>query len=100
MVNGLETIFDIAGKKPSTLAVLGLILLKSTVDSIRLSDEQQTMYRSGVGKLLYLTKLSRPDMSCAVRELAMHMDGADMEHWKALHRALVYAANTKYSGLH
>lgn len=100
MVNGFETIFDIAGEKPSTPAVPGLILLKSTVDSIRLSDEQQTMYRSGVGKLLYLTKLSRPDMSCAVRELATHMDGADMEHWKALHRALAYAANTKYSGLH
>jgi hypothetical protein len=34
-------------------------------------------------------------MSSAVRELAAFMDNANMEHWKALHRALGYAVFTR-----
>ena len=34
-----------------------------------LSPEQQTKYCSGVGKLLYLTKWSQPDIANSVCEL-------------------------------
>ena len=38
------------------------------VDDISKVDEKtQSMYRSGVGMLLYLTKLSRPDITNPVR---------------------------------
>jgi hypothetical protein len=95
LIDGLESVFDLSDTKWSTPASPGQVLLKSTADSIELSKDQQSIYRSGVGKLLYLTKLSRPDLSCAVRELATFMDGANLEHWHALYRALEYTVATK-----
>ena len=51
------------------------------VDDISKVDEKtQSMYRSGVGTLLYLTKHSRPDITNPVRELPKSMDGASMAH--------------------
>ena len=41
-----------------------------------LERSEQTVYRRGVGLLLYLVKFSRPDISNAVRELSKVMDGA------------------------
>ena len=95
LIDGISTLFDVENEVPTTPAISGQVLLKSTSDDILLNEQQQTVFRSGVGKLLYLTKLSRPDMSSAVRELASFMDNANMEHWKALHRALGYATFTK-----
>lgn len=60
-----------------------------------MNEHKQSVYRSGVGKLLYLTKLSRPDLCSAIQELATYMDGATKEEWKALHRALGYAHTTR-----
>ena len=49
------------------------------VDDISKVDEKtQSMYRSGVGTLFYLTKHSRPDITNPVRELSKIMDGASM----------------------
>ena len=47
------------------------------VDDISKVDEKtQSMYRSGVGTMLYLTKHSRLDITNLVRELSNCMDGA------------------------
>jgi hypothetical protein len=43
-------------------------------------------YRSGVGKLMYLAKHTRPDISNTVRDLARHMHEPNEGHWKALHK--------------
>ena len=49
------------------------------VDDISMVDEKtQSMYRSGVGTLLYLTKHSRPEITNSVRELSKSMDGASI----------------------
>jgi Reverse transcriptase (RNA-dependent DNA polymerase) len=95
MIDEFTKVFDLKGERPSTPAVPGQVLLKSHDGDVKLDAADQTVFRSGVGKLLYLTKLSRPDMSSAVRELATHMDGANVEHKKALFRALEYAVHTK-----
>ena len=59
---------------PGTPGVIG-----GKVDDISKVDEKtQSMYRSGVGTLLYLTKHSRPDITNPVRELSKSMDGASM----------------------
>ena len=51
------------------------------VDDISKVDEKtQSMYRSGVGTLLYLIKHSRPDITNPVRELSKSMDSASMAH--------------------
>ena len=45
------------------------------VDDISKVDEKtQSMYRSGMGTLLYLTKHSRPDITNPVRELSKSID--------------------------
>ena len=64
---------------------------------LRLEDQQ--LFRSGVGMLLYLTKHSRPDISNAVRELSKVMDGATEGHMKSLLRCIKFVLDTKNAGL-
>ena len=49
-------------------------------DISKVDEKTRSMYRSGVGTLLYLTKHSRPDITNPVRELSKSMDGASMAH--------------------
>jgi hypothetical protein len=60
-----------------------------------ISPEQQKLYRSGVGMLLYLVKHSIPDISNATRELSKVGDGATEAHWKQFLRAIKYTVQTK-----
>jgi hypothetical protein len=60
-----------------------------------LNKQEQKYYRSGVGKLLYLAKLSRPDISNSVRELARYMYKAGKEHLQAMERLMSYVEQTK-----
>ena len=70
------------------------------VDDISKVDEKtQSMYRSGVGTLLYLTKHSRPDISNPVRELCKSMDGASMAHVTEMYRVINFVLETKTLGL-
>ena len=64
-----------------------------------ISPEMQTIFRSGVGMLLYLVKHSRPEISNAVRELTKVVDGATPGHWKAMNRAIKYVIDTENFGL-
>jgi hypothetical protein len=64
-----------------------------------ISSDQQKLYRSGVGMLLYLVKHSRPDISNATRELSKVGDGATQAHWKQLLRAIKYTIQTKNKAL-
>jgi hypothetical protein len=65
----------------------------------RISIEDQSIYRSGVGMLLYLIKHSRPDLSNAVRELTKVLDGATPAHWKAMLRVIKYVFDTRHYAL-
>ena len=47
-------------------------------DSSKMDEKTQSVYRSGVGTLLYLTKDSRPGITNPVRELSKSMYGASM----------------------
>ena len=70
------------------------------VDDISKVDENtQSMYRSGVGTLLYLTKHSRPDITNPVRELSISMDGASMAHVTEMFRVINFVLETKTLGL-
>jgi hypothetical protein len=64
-----------------------------------ISKKEQTIYRSGVGMLLYLVKHSRPEISNAVRELSKVGDGATHGHWKCLMRTIQYVLTTRSIGL-
>jgi len=58
-----------------------------------------TEYRSLVGKALYINKVSRPDISNAVRQLSQHFDKPTLEHWKYLDKLISYLHSTKDIGL-
>ena len=70
------------------------------VDDISKVDEKtQSMYRSGVGTLLYLTKYSRPDITNPMRELSKSMDGASMAHVTEMYRVINFVLEMKTLGL-
>ena len=68
-------------------------------DNSKMDEKTQSMYRSGMGTLLYLTKHSRPDITNAVRELSMSMDGASMAQVTEMHRVINFVLETKTLGL-
>ena len=70
------------------------------VDDISKVDEKtQSMYRSGVGTLLYLTRHSRPDLTNPVMELSKSMDGASMSYVTEMYRAINFVLEMKTLGL-
>ncbi len=64
-----------------------------------ITDDEQKIFRSGVGSLLYLMKHSRPDISNAIRELSKVMDGAAPAHLKSMYRAIKFVCDTEKRGL-
>jgi hypothetical protein len=67
--------------------------------SVLVSPEDQTLYRSGVGMLLYLVKHSRPDVANEVRELSKVMDGAMPAAIKEMKRVIKFVLDTRHYGL-
>jgi hypothetical protein len=64
-----------------------------------ISKDEQRIFRSGVGMLLYLVKHSRPDIANATRELSKVADGATQAHFKYLMRVIKYVLDTETFGL-
>ena len=76
-----------------------LNMIRNTDDTLALPKEKQSLYRSGVGMLLYLVKYSRPDISNAVRELSKVLDGSTETSYKEMLRVIKYVLDTKDMGL-
>ena len=69
-------------------------LIGGKVDDISKVDEKtQSMYRSGVGTLLYLIKHSRPDLTNPVRELS---NGASMAQVTEMYRVINFVLETRH----
>ena len=85
-------------KFPKTPGTTGLSVVKPEETDL-ISEEDQTLYRSGTGILLYLTKHSRPDISSPTRELSKVMDGASKMHMKELLRIIKFVMMTPDMGL-
>ena len=64
-----------------------------------LSPQEQTLYRCGVGILLYLVKQTRSDLANATRELSRAMDVANYVHWKELLTVIKYALKSQEKGI-
>ena len=76
----------------------GFTFVKPEIAS-ELKVDQQKLYRSGVGMLLYLLKHSRPNLSNPIRELSKGMDLTGLVHMKELKRVVKYVIETKEKGL-
>jgi hypothetical protein len=68
-------------------------------DNEKVDEDTQKCFRSKIGSLLYLVKLSRPDLNNAVRELSKIMDGATPGQVKELKRLLIFVSKTREKGL-
>ena len=79
---------------PVTPAAQGYVLLP-TEGAFPMNSEQLQIFRSGVGKCLYLSKLSRPDISNSLRELSRYMSNAEVSFQKDLDRLIKYIIGTK-----
>ena len=98
LVQSLEDEFQIPSSTPCNLpAPAGKEL---TSNGEPLSEEEKKVYRSGVGKLLFLMRYSRPDILNAVRELSKFMsDGATIDHRNMMRQTMNYVIHTKNRGL-
>jgi len=85
-----------ATETPSTL---GFHVVRNIPEAVFISDQDQKLYRSGVGMLLFLVKHTQPDLSNSTRELSKVMDKATEGHMKELCRVIKYAIDTKDKGL-
>ena len=77
----------------------GFHVVRNIPNAIYVTDEEQKLYRSGVGMLLYLVKHSWPDLSNGTQELLKVMDKAMEGQMKALCRNIKYALDTQNIGL-
>ena len=68
-------------------------------DISKVDEKTQSMYRSGMGTLLYLTKQSRPDITNPVRVLSKSVDGASMEQVTEMYRVINFVLEMTTSGL-
>ena len=78
-----------------TPATPGQITFRSKDPSDVVDPETHTLYRSGVGMLLYLVKFSRPEISNAVREASKANIGPTKAHMKSLYRLIMFVVDTK-----
>ena len=76
----------------------GLQVTKPLSPGAVISEQDQRMYRSSIGMLLYLVKHSRPNIANALRELSKGMKEATPNALKELKRVLKFVIDTKDYG--
>ena len=59
----------------------------------------QKLYQSAIGKLLYVSNWTRPDITFAVNTLARYCSNPCLNHWLAVKRVLRYLKGTSDFGL-
>ena len=97
LLQSFEDEFQLPNQTYDTPAIPGQVLQQSE-DSDVLGEEDQTKYRSGVGKLLHLMIWSRPEIWNAVRELTKHNGKCNSQHMKAMHRVMKYCVSAPNRG--
>ena len=85
-------------RKVFTPAVTGLVLTQDMPDEEVISKEEHSKYRTGTGKLLHVTRWSRPDIWNATRELTRAVKDPDRIHYLAILKCMKYYIRTKNRG--
>jgi hypothetical protein len=81
--------------KIRTIPASSTVVLTDHQDSAD-HNPKEFYYRQVIGKLLYLEKLARPDISCAVHQCARYCANPKVQHTIAVKR---YLLATKDKGL-
>ena len=90
--------FELPKEAPAIPAEEGQILLPGD-DIDKVNVKEQSIFRSGVGKLMHMMRWSRPGILNAVRELSRFMTGPTPAHVKAMKRVMTYCVATAERGL-
>lgn len=97
LLQSFEDEFDLTGiPKAETPAAPGSVL--EDVEDAKLDPDEHYTYRKGVGKLIHLSKYSRPEILNAVRELSRYGSKPVPAHEKAMLRVMKYCVETKNRG--
>ena len=97
LIQSFEDQFDLEKKNPVIPAEAGTTLVKADTKD-KVENKRHKYFRSGVGKLLYLQRWSRPDVSNSARELARQGSAPVEAHIKSMHRLMKYCVNTSKRG--
>ncbi|GMF34429.1 unnamed protein product [Phytophthora fragariaefolia] len=84
------------GRSRKTPMDKDLILYKRIDDE---EDAGDAPYRQAVGALLYLARVTRPDIMYAVNQVAAHSASPSKFHWTSLKNILRYLRSTVHLGL-
>ena len=86
--------FDLGNNKsPKTPATPGSVLIQGEV---LLNEERHRNYRKGVGKLIHLSKMTRPDILNAVRELSRFGGSPTEAHEAEMYRCMNFCVSTRH----
>ena len=77
----------------------GLNLAISQFEKDKLINNQNYPYREIIGALLFLSRISRPDITFMVNVLSRYLEGYTIVHWNALLRVLKYLRGTSDYGI-
>ena len=97
MLQSFDDEFETTDKKPNTPAEAGTVLVKCN-DGATVGKQRHTYFQKGVGKLLHMTRWSRPEVQNAVRELSRFGSAPSEAHIKAMHRAMENCKGTPNRG--
>ena len=86
--------FSVGNKTVQIPATQGQVLQPGNVED-ELSGKEKKHYQAGVGKLLYLTRWSRPEIGNVVRELSRFSTRPQRAHMESMLRVMTYCINTK-----
>jgi Reverse transcriptase (RNA-dependent DNA polymerase) len=85
LVKSLVNEFGAGFKRVSTPAPAGQCLQSGSAEDV-ISESEKKKYQAGVGKLLYLTRWSRPEIGNLVRELSKFSSKPQICHQSAMKR--------------
>jgi hypothetical protein len=91
--------FSIISKEKIEIPASSGELFSPVSSGDELNEKEQKRYRTGIGKLLYLLRWSRPDILNITRKLSRHFLKANEAHMKAMRRVMTFCVNTIDSGL-
>ena len=108
LLQSFEDEFDLPKRAVPTPARVGDVLTKANEEEV-LPPKLQTVYRSGVGKMMHIMQYSLPSICNSVSDLARHMQQPADKHMKAMlhcmkhcidrpNRGLVLASRRKWNG--
>jgi hypothetical protein len=66
------------------------------ISPILLTSAEKTTYREMIGSLMYLSTMTRPDITFAVSTLSQYLDSPHTTHLEAVKRVFKYLAGTKH----